>query len=216
MMIPTIDLALDEFVETRPFTDPVYLSQYKQTLSYMAAQVCVLLEYPYLSAQPPHIVFFHQPGNSDWFHRIMIAQPEGLRQQRALTIVGFFGHTRSDADTMLVQDFDKTLTAEIPAHPGLYSYSSMALEGANYANLVVFSDRAARDHWSTSQAHAQAVQQLSPHYYHTVTIVNGRLPEGIYQHHDLTLIRAKYYDYQCQPRWQAVRMLTAGIVDLEV
>jgi len=214
-MSQTVFMTADEFVAARPFTNPVHIPQYQETLRYMAGQVCVLLEYPYLSSQPPHIIFFNRPDNRDWFHRIVIAQPQELMQQRPLTIVGFFGHKCADGNMTLAHEFDRTLVAEIPDHPGLFSYSTMAMNNGNYGNLVVFSDRAARDHWSTSQAHAQAVQQLSPNYYHNVTIVNGHMQKGIHQHQDLTLIRAKYYDYQCSPHWEAVRKLNAGGVDLE-
>lgn len=206
-MANLLHLQPDEIIEERPFTRPEHIPTDQQTLSYMAGQVCVLLEYPYLSAQPPHIVLFNRPDNSDWFHRIVLAQPEPLRQLRPLTIVGFFGHKRDEANVALAHEFDRILVAEIPDHPGLLSYSTMALSGGNYANLVIFADLAARDHWSTSRAHAQAVQQLAPHYYLTVRIFHGRLPDGIYHHHHLRLARAKYYDYQCEPRWQAVREL---------
>jgi hypothetical protein len=193
----------------RPFTHPDHLAVDQRTLSYMAGQVCVLLEYPYLSAEPPHIVLFNRPDHSNWFHRIVIAQPEELREVRPLTIVGFFGQKRDDADMELAHEFDRVLIAEIPAHPGLLSYSTMALSDGNYANLVIFAHDEARNGWSSSQAHAQAVRQLSPNYYWTVCIYNGRLPQGIYHHHHLQLSRANYYDYQSEPRWQAVREITS-------
>jgi len=194
-----------EIVKTRPFTHPSHIATDQNTLRYMAGQVCVLLEYPYLASTPPHIVLFHRPGNDSWFHRIVIAQPDMLKEERPLTIVGFFGHKNPDADQNGVHTFDRMLVDEIPDHDGLLSYSSMALADENFANLVVFADADARDQWSTSKAHAQVVRELSPNYYRAVRIYNGRLPNGIYQHHDLTLMRAKYYDYQCQPLWQAQR-----------
>lgn len=200
-------LAPNEFMATRPFTSPDLIADDQATLCYMAGQVCVLLEYPYLSAKPPHIVLFNRPDHSNWFHRIVLAEPETLRQRQPLTIVGFFGRKREEADMTPAHEFDRILVAEIPQHPGLLSYSTMALNGDNYANLVIFASEEAREHWSTSKAHAQAVNQLTPNYYLTVTIYNGRLTNGIHQHHDLTLIRAKYYDYQCQPPWQAVRKI---------
>ena len=198
-------LAPNEFVQTQPFTSLEHIADDQATLCYMAGQVCVLLEYPYLSAEPPHIVLFNRPDHSNWFHRIVLAKPERLHKPQSLTVVGFFGRKRADADMKFAHEFDRILVAEIPQHRGLLSYSTMALNGDNYANLVIFTSEAARDHWSTSKAHAQAVKKLSPNYYLTVTIYHGRLPHGIHQHHDLVLIRAKYYDYQCRPPWQAVR-----------
>lgn len=204
-MSHTTYLSPYEVMETRPFTHPAHILTDQNTLRYMAGQVCMLLEYPYLSARPPHIVLFNRPDHSDWFHRIVLAQPEQLRRKRPLTIVGFFGLKRKDANKALAHDFDHTLIGEISDHSGLLSYSSMALAGGNYANLVIFAHRDARNQWSTSQAHAQAVQRLAPGYYRTVCIYNGRLPGGMSHHHDLTLNRVKYYDYRRQPLWQAQR-----------
>lgn len=208
-MAQLVQLARNERVAARPFTSPSYIVDDQATLCYMAGQVCVLMEYPYLSAEPPHIVLFNRPDKSSWFHRIVLAEPDTLRQTQLLTIVGFFGRKRADADIKYAHEFDRILVAEIPQHPGLLSYSTMALENDNYANLVIFTAETARDHWSTSRAHAQAVNKLSPNYYLTVTIYNAFLPNGIHHHHDLTLIRAKYYDYQSQPPWQAVREIAS-------
>lgn len=204
-MSNAVRLLPHQVVETRPFTHPSHIATDQNTLRYMAGQVCVLLEYPYLASTPPHIVLFNRPGDDHWFHRIVIAQPEMLREKRPLTVVGFFGQKKPGADGNVAHTFDRMLIEEIPDHNGLLSYSSMALANNNYANLVVFVDSAARDHWSTSKAHAQAVRELSPSYYRSVRIYNGRLPNNIFHHHDLTIIRAKYYDYQCQPLWQAQR-----------
>jgi hypothetical protein len=79
------------------------------------------------------------------------------------------------------------------------------LANGDYGNLVLFTDEKARDHWSTSQAHAQAVRSLAPSYYLSVRIYNGRLPDGIINSSKLHLTRAKYYDYCSQPMWRAVR-----------
>ena len=199
----------NKLITARPFTHPQHLAHYEQTLRYMASQVRVLLDYPYHPTPPPHIVFFNGPQNGDWFHRVVVAQPDKLRQRQSLTIVGFFGEKRDGADMAAANAFDRKLVAEIPDHPGILSYSTMAMAQDNYANLVLFSDREARAHWSTSKAHARAVQQLSPDYYHNVTIVNGRVSGGINHHQALTLVRAKYFDYDCQPHWHAIRQLTA-------
>lgn len=208
-MTHTHHLSPSEWVQVRPFTHPDQIDHAQNILRYMAGQVCVLLAYPYLSSEPPHTVFFNRPDNGDWFHRIVLSAPERLRETRPLTIVGFFGQKQEGADSDAAHEFDRLLVAEIPDHPGLLSYSTVALDNGNYANLVLFSDEAARDHWGASQAHAQAVRQLAPSYYQTVTIYNGRLPQGIGHYQNLSLIRAKYYDYQCRPHWRAVREIAA-------
>ena len=197
-----------DIASDHPFAHPDYIASDVNSLRYMVDQLCLFLELPHLYTHLPRPIIVHRPSADRWTYRVIVTQIEPLLAPTELTFVGFLGQRRSDANLALGDEFDEILVGEIPEHTGLLSYSTMALDGGNYANLVIFTSEAVRDHWSTSQAHAQAVQQLSPNYYLTVTIYNGRLPEGIHQHHDLTLLRAKYYDYQCSPRWQAVRELT--------
>lgn len=198
----TVYLKAEEIVETRPFTHPDHIIHDRNTLRYMLNQVCLLLEYP----QPvPHTVLFTRSHDGDWFHRLILPQPEQLRCQKPLIVVGFFGQRRENADRELIREFEQILLAEIEEHPGLLSYSTMALANGDYGNLVLFANQKARDHWSTSQAHAQAVNVLSPSYYWSVRIYNGRLPDGITHSSDLSLTRVKYYDYRSQPMWRAVR-----------
>ena len=212
MFADVVYLSPNEIVAERPFTHPDHIHDHRDTLRYMLSQLCLLLASPYLPGKEKgrmRIVHFQQPETGNWFHRLVLAQPEKLAGDKPLTIVGFFGRRREDSDVQLAHEFDRLLISEIPDHPGLYSYSSMVLDGSNYGNLVIFADKDARDHWSTSKAHAQAVDSLAPNYYRTVSIYNGRLPNGVHDGDALCLIRAKYYDYQCTPKWQAVREISS-------
>ena len=119
----------------------------------------------------------------------------------------FFGQSRSQANIELAQEFDKTLLQEIPQHEGLISYSTMLLKDSNYANLVLFTSETAQMGWSRSEAHAKAVYELSPGYYHSIRIYNGRLPHGIQQSDALTLHKARYFDYDQTPMWRGVRVI---------
>ncbi|MFQ5400577.1 MAG: hypothetical protein ACE5E7_13390 [Anaerolineae bacterium] len=202
MVQGVICLQAKEIVRARPFTDPDHIANDRNTLRYMLTQLCLLLEYPY---RIPRTVLFTRSEDDEWFHRLVLPRPEQLRVQKPVTVVGFFGQRREKANLELAHEFDRILIAEIDDHPGLLSYSTMALAGGNYGNLVLFANRNARNHWSTSQAHAQAVNMLAPGYYRSVRIYNGRLPDGIANSRGLRLTRAKYFDYCSDPLWQAVR-----------
>jgi hypothetical protein len=195
-------LKAEEIMAARPFTHPKHVTLDHDTLRYMLTQIGLLLEHP---APIPNTIFFTRLNNDDWFHRLVLPRPDRLRQQEQLTVVGFFGQSRKDADPDTIGEFDRTLIAEIEEHDGLLSYSSMALSRGNFGNLVLFADEAARDHWNSSQAHAHAAQVLAPRYYLSVRIYNGRLPGGITHNSELRLTRVKYYDYRSQPMWRAVR-----------
>ena len=83
----------------------------------------------------------------------------------------------------------------------------MLLKDGNYANLVLFTNVEAQMGWSRSEAHAKAVYELSPNFYHSIRIYNGRLPQSIQNSNALTLHKARYFDYNQTPMWRGVRTL---------
>jgi hypothetical protein len=191
-------------VPQRPFTDPTHIRGDVNSLQYMVDQLCLFLEHSHhKSGEPPIVV--HRPGPEKYIYRLVVIQPEQLMEPKQITCVGFLGQRRPDADVALAHEFDKILVSELQDHPGLYSYSTMNLITGNYSNLVLFADEEAKNHWSRSKAHAQAVSKLAPNFYLTVRLYNGLLPRGIVDSNALTLTRIKYFDYQGTPWWQAVR-----------
>jgi hypothetical protein len=76
-------------------------------------------------------------------------------------------------------------------------------------NLVLFGHDAAINHWGHSQAHMKAVYELSPSYYDSVRLYNGRLPLGLMVSNLLHITRIKYYDYSAVPLWRALREIVA-------
>lgn len=205
----TGDIALHptELVPGRPFTHPQRVSVHQKILQFMLEQISQLLEYQSLVGCQEHVVHFQRLEKGQWFHRLVLAKPEKLTEGGPLTLVGFFGDRLPEADIDFAHELDRILVSEIDQHPGLYSYSTMLLADGNYANLVVFNCPEARANWSTSRAHGQAVNELSPAYYANVSIYNARLTQGLRRIAGLQIVRAKYYDFQSQPCWRAVREL---------
>jgi hypothetical protein len=193
----------DELIPERPFTHPARIHYHVTTLRFMVDQLHSFLEQRPRHTELPFILY--RPDQAHYQVRLIVAQPEQLIQAEALIFVGFLGHRRADADLSLAAEFDGILVAEIPDHPGLLSYSTMALICGNFSNLVIFADEASKGQWSHSQAHAQAVQKLAPHFYDTVCLYNGILPHGLAASDTLHLTQIKYYDYQQTPWWQGVR-----------
>jgi len=199
-----------DVVQDRPFTDPDRIVNDVNTLRFMVDQLCLFLENIQHNAnlEPPIIV--HQPDRDNWFYRLVIARPELLLQPGRLAFVGFLGHRREDADLELADKFDELLLNEIPDYPGLLSYSTMALVSGDFCNLVIFTNSSVKQQWSRSKAHQQAVRLLSPDYYVSIKLYNGHLPLGITGSDALKLTRVKYYDYQQNPLWHAVREFSDG------
>ena len=206
-MESVVHLSSTDILPERPFTHPSQIPGDLATLRYMARQLCLTLENPHMMADAPQTILFNLPGQNSWIHRLVLANPHHFEQPNLLYVVGFFGWSRSQADIELAQEFDKTLIKEIPQHEGLASYSTMLLKDGNFANLVLFINEQTQFDWSRSEAHAKAVYDLSPGYYHSVRIYNGRLPHGIHQNDKLHLHKARYFDYDQSPMWRGVRTL---------
>jgi hypothetical protein len=150
----------------------------------------------------PYILFFEETGGR--FHRICLSQPEQLLLAGELAVVGFCGKKRPGVDRGPLDAIDDKLIEEIPGHKHLLSYSTLQLESYNTVNLVLFDHPQGADHWSTSKEHAQAVR-MSPNYYTVIRLHNAILPGGLLANNRLVLLRTKYYDFQTEPVWQAIR-----------
>lgn len=206
-MESVVQLSPTHILAERPFTHPVHIPGDLNTLRYMARHLCLTLQNPHMMADLPQIILYNLPGQHSWIHRLVLANPIHFQTAALIHVVGFFGQSRSQANIELAQEFDLTLMAEIPQHEGLISYSTMLLQDGNYANLVLFTSEDAQMGWSRSEAHAKAVYELSPNYYHSIRIYNGRLPHGIHQSDALSLHKARYFDYNQTPMWRGVRIL---------
>jgi len=202
-----VQLSPTDILAERPFTHPTHIPNDLSTLRYMAGQLCLTLQNPHMMTDSPQTILFNLPGKTSWIHRLVLANPRHFAQPGLIHVVGFFGQSRSEADIELAQEFDRTLMKEIPQHEGLISYSTMLLKDGNYANLVLFTSGDAQMAWSRSEAHAKAVYELSPSFYHSIRIYNGRLPHGIQRRDALKLHKARYFDYDQTPMWRGVRTL---------
>lgn len=206
-MESVVHLSPTHILDERPFTHPKHVPGDLETLRYMAQQLCLTLQNPHMVPDIPQTILHNLPGQSGWVQRQVLAHPHHFKTDSLLHVVGFFGQSRSQLNIELAQEFDLVLLKEIPKNEGLCSYCTMQLKDGNFANLVLFINEEAQMHWSRSEAHAKAVYELSPGFYHSVRIYNGRLPHGIHQYNALTLHKARYFDYDESPMWRAERTL---------
>ena len=198
-----IALGPADIVNERPFTHPDHTIADLNVLRYMVDRLGLIIEYPFMYAGLPQPLRLQQPAA----HRLVIVQPDRLKTLDRLTVIGFFGEKRPDADPSLTDEFDTILIDDFPQHPDLLSYSTLALQAGNFGNLVLFAHPEATQHWSRSKAHAQAAGKLAPNYYASVRIYNGLLPDGIRNSKSLRIVHVKYFDYRNTSLWRAVRTL---------
>jgi len=204
-MVQVPNLGPADRVEGRPFTDPEQIPNDVNALRYMTDQVCLFLRTPRLYAGLKRPIIVHRPEKGRWIYRMVIPDPDKLFAPDEIAFVGFLGKRREGADIALADEFDEILVAEIPDHPGLLCYSTMAQMCGNFSNLVLFADESVKTEWSKSKAHAQAVGKLAPDYYDSVRLYNGLLPKGVSDSQSLQLTKVKYFDYQEEPGWRAIR-----------
>lgn len=197
-------LGSSEIVEGRPFTNLEGSHADLRTLQYMANRLGWLIRQPAaIPTQPrPVVLFLDEPDHP--IHRLALARPELLRQPVDLTVVGFCGRKRPGVDRGPLETLDRKLIAEFPQHEALLSYSTLQMADGNACNLVLFSRPQGIGHWATSETHSRAVQ-MSPEYYESIRLHEGRLRGGLRLDSKLVLLRTRYYDYRQQPVWQAVR-----------
>jgi hypothetical protein len=137
-------------------------------------------------------------------HRMVILSRQLLLNAYPLTVVGFFGERRGEANPALLQDVDTELVQEFLQHIYVLSYSSLELADGNWANMVLMLGAEGIQHWRASHKHAYAARELAPQFYHTIRLHNGALPDGL-SSPNLKLASTKYYEFHCQGLWQAVR-----------
>ena len=205
MMADPQRLGVDEVVEARPFADPERTPGDLATLRHMTHQLVDMYD------DPAHCDFV--PGNraicqSDpqgRHFRIYYIQPKLLFSLKNLTVVGFFGQKRPNADIRPLIQADKQFEGEFQHHPGLLSLSTVRLPDGDFGNLVLFTDPQARDAWNYNRLHHELVGKISPPYYQSIRLNNGLLPQGLDDPDDLHLVRVKYLDYTSDPPWRGVR-----------
>lgn len=198
-----------DILPDRPFTNSDQNAEDLLHLQYMLSKLRQLLSQPEtIPAQPrPYVLFLEESGGR--CHRIALARLEELLTLAELTVVGFCGAKRPEANRAPLDAVDAELLNEFMQHPHLLSYSSLEVEGGDWRNLVLFSHPQGIGHWAISMKHAYAAQVLSPTYYRHVRLHNGLLPGGLMSGGEIVLTRTKYYDYQDPSPWWAVRELQA-------
>lgn len=199
-------LSSGELVPERRFTNPEHSLADLAILEHMRARLRSALTEPAAIAYGapsagPRIESLAEHGERP--HRLVLAAPERLLSAHELTVVGFFGQRRGDADPAVMGDIDDQLIAELAARPYVLSYSSLELPDGNWANLVLLQHAAGMEHWRASPKHAYAVRELAPRFYASIRLHNGALLGGLAAAR-ITLLRTKYYDFGAG-WWQAIR-----------
>lgn len=200
-----ISLGQIELITERPFTHTDHIANDREILVYMARQAGSFLEKNLDSLGERETIFIDE--SDERYHRFYVPRPNVLAEAKNIYLVGFFSHKQAGAAPNHFGDLDDQLIEQIPTYQDILSYGTMALPGGDFGNLVLLSDEEVKTKWMHGEIHSQAVS-LSPAYYQYVRINNGSLPGGVMQPDLLKITRVKYYDFEQNPPWKAVRELT--------
>lgn len=197
-----ITLGKLELIPERPFTHTDHVSKDREVLVHMAKQARSVLDKHTNTLGENETVFIEE--QDERYHRFFVTRPGTLSRARDLYLVGFFSHKQEGAAANHFGNLDDQLVEQIPTYQKILSYSTMALPGGDFGNLVLLSDEETKLKWMQGEIHNQAIA-LAPSYYQFVRINNGVLPDGVIQPDALQITQVKYYDYEEDPPWKAIR-----------
>ena len=145
--------------------------------------------------------------------RTVMCDPASLLRGTDVWIVGFLGDRRSSDDAKEIDAFEIDVIGEFRQYPGILSYSSVELIDNQWANLVVHRNIGNREAWRHSHVHMHAAEELAPRVYHSVRIHNGRIRGGPIGSGTVIIETTKYFDYDSDPMWHAIRALPGGVTE---
>ena len=206
-MIENIQLGPYEKIENKPFTDLSHSAEDLARLKRMAQQLVDFYETSEYRISSKSKVPVHRSGSEGSEFKIYYIQPQQLFRLKNLSVVGFFGHRRKNADIAPLVQADKQFEKVFSNFEGLLSLSTARLPSGDFANLVLFTDNEAKDQWHFNPLHYDTVAKISPPYYKSIRLNNGILPEGVRSPNLLRLTKVRYLDYTVSPHWRAVRKI---------
>ena len=141
--------------------------------------------------------------------RLIVTDSGRAHGTAPVSVVGFFGQRRPDGSPEIAEKIEQAnamMLESFAEFPMLLGYVSRLLaDGFNYANLVVLAHADGIETWRDREDHVPAATVLSRDYYSSVRIYNGAMPCGLGCWEHLRLQLVKYWDYQEDPVWQAIR-----------
>ncbi len=199
-----IELGADETVDGHPCTDVSLYSPDLDLLAYMLQDLRSLMR----SNDAGKIDLVAHEAKLWEVHglrrRTVVCDPDRVRGRDRVFVVGFFAERRDDIDYPALDQLELQLLLDFRNFPGILSYSSIELANDFWANLVIHGVPDDTEAWRQSSAHAKAVG-VSPSLYSSIRIHNGHLDGGVPGNRAIEIDRTKYWDYEHDPVWQAVR-----------
>jgi hypothetical protein len=206
---PALVLGAAEAVEGRPFAQALETERDAAVMSAMLdLEREVLRSWPVSKTGP---VISDVVDHDSCKHFLAVPDAAAILAARDVTAIGFFGQAREGRDDVRLFEIERGVVASFPlyAGQGLLSYYDRELETGTYGNLILFSTSDVPREWYENEAHERAVE-TSPDWYHSVRLHKGTVAGRLLDDGHLTIERTKYFDFDSDPTWRALRRFTAA------
>jgi len=194
-----VRLAPDELVDGRPFTAPVHTDRDAAVMRDMLGRMRSRAQS--WRSRGVLVRDVDAAGLRTW---IRVPDRAALLAAHELTTVGFFGRARGDVDQAPIHELEERIVETLEKVPGLLSYFNLELPGKRYGNLVLCAASDVPVRWRAHDLHRLAVG-LAPRHYHSARLHTGVVRSPLPGDGDLVVLRTRYYDFDSEPPWLAVR-----------
>ena len=199
MATPTTLLAPGTGDPGRPFTDPAHA---EVDLAMLARLQAILAAHAADGGRDGR--WTDADGAVHW---LVVPDWEALAAARPAVGVGFFGQAL-DVDHEPINAVEAEMMARLERYPGLLAYYNVEFRQGDgtsqWGNLVVFADRASREHLNMESLHRTAVDR-SPRHYDSLRLHRIVLPDGALGATPPVLDESLLFDFRSDPTWIALR-----------
>jgi len=200
-MRSTRELSGDDAVAGRPFTATGETDRDLAVLRRMLTRLRVRAAGWDAGAGDVLVLERMDDGLREW---IRAPDAAALLAARELTWVGFFGWAREGVDHSQIHELEAGIVDTLERVAGVLSYYDLEVAPGAFGNLILCASVNVPAAVHTHELHRRAVE-LTPAHYHSVRLHDGLIPGPLLGDAELVLARTRYFDFDSEPHWFAVR-----------
>lgn len=203
-MEAVVELASGHLVDGRPFTDPARTEEDASIMRDMLERMRTATRSWDCSPPSGPGVLVYEPDEAGLRTWIRAPDRDALLAAEELTTVGYFGQARAGVDHTPIHRLEAAIVDTLEEIPGVLSYFDLELENGRYGNLILCDAPDVPARWHAHELHCRAVE-LAPRHYHSARLHRGVVRSPLLGTADLVVLRTRYYDFDSEPTWLAVR-----------
>ncbi len=199
-----VQLGRETLVEGRPFTAPKNTLRDGAVMRAMLASLRGFARSWLASPSPEPGTLVYESDAAGLRTWIRVPDRAALLTAPELTTIGFFGQLRDDVDHAPIHQLETAIVETLEEVPGLLSYYNLELPQRRFGNLVLCATPDVPVRWRAHDLHSLAVA-LAPRHYHSARLHSGTVRSQLLGDAELVVLRTRYYDFDSDPPWLAVR-----------